>query len=61
MIFPEKYRKALLNKMVIKIIEETLRIYKNVMVMKMKALGMDNNPIYLLSIAHSKIKEELWG
>ena len=51
-----KYRKVLLDKMVIKIIEEeTAEGIQERYMIEIEALGMDKNHIYLLSGAHSKI------
>ena len=54
-VFPVKYRKALLDKMVIKIIEETAYGIQERYSIEMKALGMDKNHIHLLLSAHPKI------
>ena len=50
-----KYHRALLDKMVIKIIEETAEGIQERYAIKMEALGMDKNHIHLLSSAHPKI------
>ena len=55
LVLPVKYRKALLDKMVIKIIEETAEGIQERYVIKMEALGMDKNHIHLFSSAHPKI------
>ncbi len=55
LVFPVKYRKALLDKIVIKIIEETAEGIQERYAIKMEALGMDKNHIHLLSSAHPKI------
>ena len=55
LVFPVKYRKALLDKMVIKIIEETAEGIQERYAIEMEALGMDKNHIHLLSSAHPKI------
>ena len=55
LVFPVKYRKALLDKMVIKIIEETAYGIQERYSIEMEALGMDKNHIHLLSSAHPKI------
>ena len=55
LVFSVKYRKALFDKMVIKIIEETVYSIQERYVTEMKALGMDKNHIHLLSSAHPKI------
>jgi len=48
-VFPVKYRKALLDKMVIKIIEETVvRIFKNITARE-------------IFRRHPEIKKDLWG
>ena len=49
------YRKALFDKMVIKIIEETAYGIQEWYATEMEALGMDRNHIYLLSSAYPKI------
>ena len=54
-VFPVKYRKALLDKMVIKIIEETAYGIQERYAIEMEALGMDKNHIHFLSSAYSKI------
>ena len=54
-VFPVKYRKALLDKVVIKIIEETAEGIQERYAIEMEALGMDKNHIHLLSSAHPKI------
>ena len=54
-VFPVKYRKALLDNMVIKIIEETAKGIQERYAIEMEALGMDKNHIHLLSSAHPKI------
>jgi len=48
LVFPVKYRKALLDKMVLKIIEETAYGIPERYAIEMEALGMDKNHIYLL-------------
>ncbi len=58
LVFPVKYRKALLDKMVIKIIEETAYGIQERYAIEMEALGMDKNHIHLLSNAHPKISPE---
>jgi len=55
LVFPVKYRKALLDKMVIKIIEETAKGIQERYAIEMEALGMDKNHIHLLLSAHPKI------
>ena len=55
LVFPVKYRKALLDKMVIKIIEETAEGIPERYAIEMEALGMDKNHIHLLSSAYPKI------
>ena len=55
LVFPVKYRKALLDKMVIKLIEETAYGIQERYAIEMEALGMDKNHIHLLSSAHPKI------
>ena len=50
-----KYRKALLDEMVVKIIGETAEGIKQWYTVEMEALGMDKNHIHLLSPAHPKI------
>lgn len=54
-VFPVKYRKALLDEMVAKIIEETAEGIQQRYAIEMEALGMDKNHIHLLSPAHPKI------
>lgn len=54
-VFPVKYREALLDKMVIKTIEETAEGIQERYAIEMEALGMDKNHIHLLSNAHPKI------
>ena len=49
------HRKALLDKMVIKIIEETAEGIQERYAIEMEALGMDKNHIHLLSSARPKI------
>ena len=53
--FRWKCRKALLDKMVIKIIKETAYGIQERYAIEMKALGMDKKHIHLLSSAHPKI------
>jgi putative transposase len=48
LVFPVKYRKALLDEMVVKIIEETAEGIKQRYAIEMEALGMDKNHIHLL-------------
>ncbi|MFW6148736.1 MAG: IS200/IS605 family transposase [Atribacterota bacterium] len=55
LVFPVKYRKALLDKMVIKIIEETAIGIQERYAIEMEALGMDKDHIHLLCAAHPKI------
>ena len=55
LVFPVKYRKALLDKLVIKIIEETAEGIQERYAIEMEALGMDKNHIYLLFSAYPKI------
>jgi len=54
-VFPVKYRKASLDKIVIKIIEETAEGIQERYAIEMEALGIDRNHIHLLSSAHPKI------
>jgi putative transposase len=54
-IFPANYRKALLDKMVIKIIEETAEGIQGRYAIEMEVSGMDKNHIHLLSNTHPKI------
>jgi len=54
-VFPVKYRKALLDKMVIKIIEETAYGIQERYAIEIEALGMDKDHIHLLSSAHPKM------
>ena len=55
LVFPVKYRKALLDEMVVKIIEETAEGIQQRYAIEMEALGMDKNHIHLLFSAHPKI------
>jgi putative transposase len=55
LVFPVKYRKALLDEMVVKIIEETAEGIQQRYAIEMEALGMDKNYIHLLFSAHPKI------
>ena len=55
LVFPVKYRKALFDKTVIKIIEETAYGIQERYAIEMEALGMDEDHIHLLSSAHPKI------
>jgi len=55
LVFPVKYRNPLLDKMVIKIIEETAYDIQEQYAIDMEALGMDKNHIHLLTSAHPKI------
>ncbi|MCK9268797.1 MAG: transposase [Alkaliphilus sp.] len=48
LVFPVKYRKALLDEMVVKIIEETAEGIQQRYAIEMEALGMDKNHIHLL-------------
>ena len=54
-VFPVKYRKALLDEMVVNIIEETAEGIKQRYAIEMEALGMDKNHIHLLCSSHPKI------
>ncbi len=54
-VFPVKYRKVLLDKMVIRIIEETAYGIPERYAIEIEALGMDKDHIHLLSSAHPKI------
>ena len=54
-VFPVKYRKALLDEMVAKIIEETAECIQQRYAIEMEALGMDKDHIHLLFSAHPKI------
>ena len=53
-VFSVKYRKALLDKMAIKIIEETAEGIQERYAIEMEALGMDKNHIHLLSSSHPR-------
>jgi len=53
-LFPVKYRKALLDKMVIKKIEKTAEYLQEQYGIEMEALGEDKNHTHLLSSAHPK-------
>ena len=55
LVFPVKYRKALLDKMVIKIIEETAEGIPERYAIEMEALGMNKTHIHLLSSTYPKI------
>ncbi len=55
LVFPLKYRKALLDELVIRIIEETTEGIQERYAIEMEALGMDKNHIHLLCGAHPKI------
>ena len=55
LVFPVKYRKALLDEMVVKIIEETTEGIQERYAIEMEALGMDKNHLHLLCSAHPKI------
>jgi len=54
-VFPVKYRKVLLEKMVLKTIEETAVGIEERYAIEMEALGMDSNHIHVLCSAHPKI------
>ena len=54
LVFPVKYRKALLDKMVIEKIEKTAEDLQERYGIEMEALGKDKNYIHLLSSAHPK-------
>jgi len=55
LVFLVKYRKALLDEMVVKIIEETTISIQERYAIEMEALGMDKDHIHLLCGAHPKI------
>ncbi len=55
MVFPVKYRKALLDGMVTRIIEETSEGIGERYEIEMEALGLDKEHIHLLCGAHPKI------
>ena len=55
MVFPVKYRKALLDEVVTAIIEGTAAGIAERFPIKMKAMGTDKNHIHLLCSAHSKM------
>ena len=55
LVFPVKYRKTLLDKMVIKTIEETAEGIQERYAIEMEALGMGKNHFHFLSNAHPKI------
>ena len=55
LVFPVKYRKALLDEMVSKIIKETIEGIQARYAIEMEALGMDKDHIHLLCSAHPKI------
>jgi putative transposase len=54
-VFPVKYRKALLDRAVTKIIEETAKGIEERYAIEMEALGMDKDHIHLLCGAHPKV------
>jgi putative transposase len=55
LVFPVKYRKTLLDEMVVKIIEETAEGIQECYAIEMEALGMDQDHIHLLCGTHPKI------
>jgi len=55
LVFPVKYRKVLLDGMVVKIIEETTEGIQERHAIEVEALGMDKDHIHLLCGAHPKI------
>ncbi len=56
LVFPVKYRKVLLDEMVVKIIEETaIGIQQERYAIEMEVLEIDKNHIHLLCAAHPKI------
>jgi len=57
-VFPVKYHKVLLDKIVIKIIEETAEGIQERYAIEMEALEMVKDHIHLLSSAHPKISPE---
>ena len=54
-VFPVKYRKALLDEKVIKIIEETSEAIEERYEIEMEAMGMDGDHIHLLCGGHPKL------
>ena len=54
-VFPVKYRKALLDTAVTKIIEETAQAIQERYAIEMEALGMDKDHIHVLCSAHPKL------
>ena len=54
-VFPVKYRKALVDTAVTKIIEETAQAIQERYAIEMEALGMDKDHIHLLCGAHPKL------
>lgn len=54
-VFPVKYRKALLDESVIKIIEETSEAIEQRYEIEMEAMGMDEDHIHLLCGGHPKL------
>ena len=54
-VFPVKYRKALLDEIVARIIEETVEGIGERYEIEMEALGLDKDHIHLLCGAHPKI------
>ncbi len=54
-VFPVKYRKALLDEKVIKIIEETSEAIEQRYEIEMEAMGMDGDHVHLLCGGHPKL------
>ena len=54
-VFPVKYRKALLDEKVIKIIEETSEEIEQRYEIEMEAMGMDTDHVHLLCGGHPKL------
>ena len=55
MVFPVKYRKALLDEVVTTIIQETAAEIAERFPIEMEAIGTDKNHIHLLGSAHPKV------
>jgi putative transposase len=54
-VFPVKYRKALLDKEVVKIIKETALGIQERYAIEIEAMGMDKDHIHILCGAHPKV------
>jgi len=53
-VFPVKYRKALLDKEVVKIITETVKGIEQRYAIEIEAMGMDKDHIHILCGAHRR-------